>query len=484
MPDKQTKIMIVEDVPSLAETYAAYLADDMFQVTVFNAGKDALAHLAQKPPGVLLLDVNLPDINGLDILRRIKAEQIPTEVIVITSKGSVNLAVEAMKDGAFDFIMKPLSAERLRVTVRNALERRKMVNEIEDFKEEFSRDRFVDFIGHSLAMQAMYRTVQSAAPTNATVFITGESGTGKELCAAALHKLSKRRNGPLVVINCAAIPRDLLESEIFGHVKGAFTGATSDRKGAASQAHGGTLFLDEIAEMDIALQSKMLRFLQDKSVRRVGEDVARAVDVRIVCATNRDPLAEVAAGRFREDLYYRLQVIPIELPPLRDRDDDVLLIAHHLLTEFAKQDDKTFQAFTPGVESRLLKYRWPGNVRELQNVIRRIVVLNVGDVVDESMLPPTLLQESASLPLAPLPLHTVKLSQLDAPPLQAVLPLEDVIRKTIESAIAQCDGSIPQAASILRVSPSTLYRRIQAWETGPSSADLEIEAEPQPADCL
>jgi two-component system, repressor protein LuxO len=216
MPGQTTNILIVEDVRSLAETYVAYLADGACQVAIASTGEEAAAALAKQPPSVLVLDVNLPDIDGLDILRRVKADWLPTEVIVITSKASVNLAVEAMKEGAFDFIMKPLSADRLRVTVRNALERHQMSGEIAEFKEEFCRDRFVDFIGHSLAMQAVYRIIQSAAPSNATVFITGESGTGKELCASAIHKLSPRRNGPFVVINCAAIPKDLLESKISG----------------------------------------------------------------------------------------------------------------------------------------------------------------------------------------------------------------------------------------------------------------------------
>jgi len=475
MPGQMPTILIVDDVRSLAETYAAYLGDGTCQVAISNTGEEAMAFLAKQPPAVLILDVNLPDIDGLDILRRIKADQLPTEVIVITSKASVNLAVEAMKEGAFDFIMKPLSADRLRVTVRNALERHRMSSEIAGFKDEFYRDHFVDFIGHSLAMQTVYRIVQSAAPSNATVFVTGESGTGKELCAAAIHKLSPRRNAPFVVINCAAIPKDLLESEIFGHVRGAFTGATADRKGAALQAHGGTLFLDEIGEMEMGLQSKLLRFLQDRSVRRVGDDAARRVDVRIVCATNRDPMVEIAAGRFREDLFYRLHVIPIELPPLREREDDVVLIARHLLVEYAQQDGKKFRGFSPEAETLLLNYHWPGNIRELQNTIRRIVVLNDGEIVEAAALPAALREppNGRSVPLFTSAEAQPALPAEQTGPQQS---LEEVIRFTIESTIARCEGSIPKAAVILNVSPSTLYRRIQSWQAEAGAEPLRTPA--------
>ena len=471
MKDKTVKILIAEDVRSLAETYATYLADEMHEVQIAATGQEALTALSQAPPMVAVLDVNLPDISGLDILKKIKSECLPVEVIVITGKASVNLAVEAMKEGAFDFVMKPLSAERMRVTVRNAIERRRLTNEIAEFQDAFGRDGFVDFMGNSLAMQAIYRILQSAAPTNATVFITGESGTGKELAATTIHKLSKRRNGPFVAINCAAIPKDLLESEIFGHVKGAFTGATTDRKGAASAAHNGTLFLDEIAEMDISLQSKMLRFLQEKSVQRVGEDTARPVDVRIVCATNRDPLGEVAAGRFREDLFYRLHVVPVELPPLRDRDDDVVLIARHFLIKFAQEDGKAFRGFTADAEEILLRYHWPGNVRQLQNVMRSIVVLNDGEQVTAAMLPPELTRQGRSASLVrPTEVSPEPVKPSSKSSSETIRPLDDVICHAIESAIAQSDGSIPRAAAALRVSPSTLYRRIQGWETDATTA--------------
>lgn len=475
---KNAKVLIVEDSTSLGEAYRAMLLGDDHQVELVARVDEALARLEVFLPTVLLVDVNLPDRNGLEILQHVRQKQMPVEVVMMTAQGSVQLAVEAMRQGAFDFVMKPFSPDRLRVTVRNAHERRSLANTIAAISESFDRERFASFIGRSLPMQATYRIIQSAASSNATVFVTGESGTGKELCADALHRLSRRAKAPFVAINCAAIPRDMLESEIFGHAKGAFTGAISDRKGAVLQANGGTLFLDEICEMDLALQAKMLRFLQTMTVQRVGEDQVRQVDIRIVCATNRDPQAEVAAGRFREDLFYRLHVVPVELPPLREREDDVLLIAREFLARFAKEDCKAFSGFSAEVEQVFRSYAWPGNVRQLQNVIRNIVVLSQGPVVELTDLPREVLPASPAAravngaPVAapiiitqPMP----GLAALAEPCAQTSLtiePLEATIRRAIEAAIAQSGGSIPRAAAALDVAPSTLYRRLQAWENG------------------
>jgi two-component system repressor protein LuxO len=475
MPSRKPRVLIVEDVPSLADSYAAFLAREPVTVDIAHTGRDAIDSLERQPAAVVILDVHLPDMNGLEILRRLKSLGAPADVIIITSEGSVKLAVEAMRFGAFDFIMKPFTRDRLSITVRNALEHRRLSDRLAEVVEEASPEQVGRFTGNSSPMQAVYRILKSAAPTNATVFVTGESGTGKELCAEALHKLSKRRDGPFVAVNCAAIPKDLLESEIFGHVKGAFTGAAADRKGAAMQADGGTLFLDEVAEMDMALQSKLLRFLQEKTVQRVGEDTTRKADVRIVCATNRDPQTEVAAGRFREDLFYRLHVVPVELPPLRERDQDILIIARRFLEAFSKEDGKRFTSFSSEVETMMLTYTWPGNVRQLQNVVRSIVVLHDGEVVTPDMLPRELGLTSNIArfsPASPPPLPAITLPPVapQATPRRGIRPLEDVIRGAIEDAIDICGGSIPKAAIALDVSPSTLYRRIQSWETTESAA--------------
>lgn len=469
---KPSRVLIVEDAVALGQTYRAMLASDGHDVELCIRADEAIARLESFLPSVLLVDVNLPDMSGLEILRLVRSRGLPVEVVMMTAQGSVQLAVEAMREGAFDFIMKPFSPDRLKITIRNAHERRRMANTLAEITDTFDRNHFASFIGRSLPMQAIYRIIQSAAPSNATVFVTGESGTGKELCADALHRLGKRSKAPFVAINCAAIPRDMLESEIFGHAKGAFTGAISDRKGAVLQAHGGTLFLDEICEMDLALQAKMLRFLQTMTVQRVGEDQVRPVDVRVVCATNRDPQAEVAAGRFREDLFYRLHVVPVELPPLRERDDDVLLIARDFLSRYSKEDGKSFSGFSPEVEAIFRSFAWPGNVRQLQNIIRNIVVLSDGPLVELASLPREL-HGSAQLsrPMLAEPFATVgrPLERIPQPisilsAKTVIEPLEITIRRVIEEAVDQCGGSIPRAAAALDVAPSTLYRRIQSWQ--------------------
>lgn len=477
MTNSNPCVLIVEDVPSLAASYAAFLSREALSVHLAHDGGEALAFLERNPVAAAIIDVGLPDMSGLQILKKIRAHEAAAEVIVITAEGSIKLAVEAMRQGAFDFVVKPCSGERLRLAVQNALERRRVTERLTEVVEDSGEGPPGRFIGRSLPMQTVYRILRSAAPTNATVFITGESGCGKELCAEALHSLSKRRDQPFVAVNCAAIPKDLMESEIFGHVKGAFTGATGDRRGAALQADGGTLFLDEIAEMDLALQSKLLRFLQEKTVQRVGEDHLRRADVRIVCATNRDPQEEMAAGRFREDLFYRLHVVPVELPPLRDRDGDIMLLARHFLQVFSREDGKAFKDFAPEAEATLLGYGWPGNVRQLQNVMRAVVVLNEGETVTLEMLPR---MRSTGAPVIPSPNRLVEVPakppQIASPALAAaaspasastafenIRPLDQVIRDTIESAVDICGGSIPRAAAALQVSPSTLYRRIEVW---------------------
>ncbi len=463
---KSPKILIVEDSIALGETYRAILQTDAYRVGLAARVNDAFAEIENDCPHVLLVDVNLPDGNGLDIMRQVKQRDLPVVVVMMTAQGSVQLAIDAMREGAFDFLLKPFSPDRLRVTMRNAVERRAMAREIDEIRESFGRNSFAQFIGSSLAMQTTYRIIQAAASSSATVFVTGESGTGKELCADALHRLSKRAQGPFVAINCAAIPKDMLESELFGHAKGAFTGALTDRKGAVLSAHGGTLFLDEICEMDLALQTKLLRFLQSMTVQRLGEDLVRPVDVRIVCATNKDPRAEVSAGRLREDLFYRLHVIPVDMPPLRDRGDDVLMIARTFLARFSDEESKTFSGFSAEAEAALVRYGWPGNVRQLQNVIRNIVVLSQGPVVELADLPADILPQAGDRLGRPAAMSVPKGAAAISPAArsQNLVPLDDAIRQHIEAAIALCDGSIPRAAAILQVAPSTIYRRIEAWQ--------------------
>jgi len=468
MPPGSIPVLLIEDTPSLARVYAEYLKKESHTVISVETGADALAQLNDGAPMVVLLDLQLPDMNGMEVLKRIDAQALPCAVIVITAHGSVKAAVEAMRYGAYDFLVKPFSADRLVVTVRNAMERLRLAQLVDTFEKDLNRARYHGFIGSSLAMQAIYRIVDSAASSRATVFITGESGTGKEVCAEAIHRQSQRAARPFIAINCGAIPKDLMESEIFGHVKGSFTGAVSDREGAASRADGGTLFLDEICELAPDLQTKLLRFIQTGTFTPVGGSKLEKVDLRIVCATNRDPLREVEEGRFREDLYYRLHVIPIHLPPLREREDDVLEIARHYLAEFAKEEKKGFTRFSPQTEHALRHYHWPGNVRQLQNVVRIVAVLHDGDTVTPEMLPPPL--------GTPQPLHVPAAAAAPAgaaaaaprPPVppspDAIKPLWEVEKDAIEDAIAACDGNIPRAAALLQISASTIYRKRLAWQ--------------------
>jgi DNA-binding NtrC family response regulator len=323
-------------------------------------------------------------------------------------------------------------------------------------------------------MLAIYRTIENISQSRAAVFISGESGTGKELCAEAIHSQSPRKDRPFIAINCGAIPKDLIETELFGHVKGAFTGAVSDRQGAASLADGGTLFLDEICEMDIALQSKLLRFLQTGTLQRIGSQKLERVDVRVICATNRDPYVETVEGRFREDLYYRLNVIPVYLPPLREREEDAVLIANEFLRSFSLEEGKQFIRISAAASQSILNYAWPGNVRELANVLRRVVVMHDGPVVEVDMLPDSIRMNRAdsaspSDPAGSLANSTEEFISSDDPSIKhSWVPegktLANLEREIIEATIDRCQGNISEAAVTLGVSPSTLYRKRSSWQ--------------------
>ncbi|KKJ76323.1 ATPase AAA [Kiloniella litopenaei] len=471
-------ILLVEDTASLVAVYTSYLKRSGYDSTQVMSGKEALQELEGGGYRVILLDLQLPDMDGIEILRMVQERKLPIAVVIITSNASVNVAVESMRLGAYDFLEKPFSADRLIVTVRNALKHMQLSEMVEAIKE---RTQFYGFIGSSFAMQSIYRTIDSAAASKATVFITGESGTGKEVCADAIHKSSPRSDKPFVPLNCGAIPKDLMESEIFGHVKGAFTGAIGHRDGAATQADGGTLFLDEICEMDLDLQTKLLRFIQSGTFHKVGSTRLEKVNIRIVCATNRNPLQEVQAGRFREDLYYRLHVIPIHLPPLRDRDQDILEIAKSFLVDYAKEEGKEFTSFSAEATEVINSYNWPGNIRQLQNVIRNSIVLNEGKVLTVEMLPSLgnhnssfvehrenggqVTSDSASSALTADASALYVANQLtETQGTTEILPLWMVEKEAIEDAIERCDGNVVKAASLLNINPSTIYRKKVQWK--------------------
>ena len=452
-------VLLVEDTSSLRLVYEAVLRKAGHEVVSAADAAAAMVAFRRFRPKVVLLDLVLPDRDGLELIPELLARAPDTRIMVITAHGSINRAVEAMRAGAFEFLVKPFDEERLLGAVGNAL--RTLPAATGERKPRSFDPDDAGFIGQSPAMRDVYARIAGVARSMATVFVSGESGTGKEICAQAIHRLSDRAGGPFVPLNCGAIPADLLESEVFGHLKGSFTGAISDKQGAAAAADGGTLFLDEICEMDLNLQTKLLRFVQTSSIRPVGSVRSRNVDVRIVCATNRDPFEEVRLGRFREDLFYRLHVVPIRMPALRDRGDDVIEIAEDALARFGREEGRRFAGLSEDVRALFRTLPWPGNVRQLLNVLRNIVVLNDGPIVTKVMLPIELLQmaEEGDLPEA---------TPTRAPVADGLIgmTLHDIERVVIERTIDHCGGSIPQAARMLAVSPSTIYRKIDSWKSG------------------
>ena len=458
--DPDAPILLIEDTLSLQMVYRSVLANAGHKVAVAATAADGMAQFRTLDPRIVLLDLMLPDRDGLDLMQEMLHHRPTARVIVITANGSIKKAVEAMRAGAHEFLVKPFDEARFLGTVENALDgkRRPRPAPMPPPDEPVAGAESM-FIGTSAAMAQVHDKIASVARSMATVFITGESGTGKELCALSVHRQSPRATGPFIALNCGAIPQDLLESEVFGHVKGSFTGAISDKIGAAAAADGGTLFLDEVCEMVPALQTKLLRFLQTSTVQPVGSTRPRKVNVRIVCATNRDPAEAVRQGQFREDLYYRLFVVPIHMPPLRDRGEDVVEIAEIAVQRISQEEGRNFERLTQEVRTLFRSLPWPGNVRQLLNVIRNVVVLNDGREVERAMLPP-------DLSLSPAGPGTATGPQVaagsDADP-GVGLTLAEAERRFIRATIAHHGGSVPRAARTLDVSPSTLYRKIEAW---------------------
>ena len=452
-------ILLIEDTPSLQLVYETVLKSGGYTVHTEGTGLAGLAAFRKLSPDVVLLDLMLPDRDGLDLMADMLALRPDTTVIVITSNGSINKAVQAMRAGAHEFLVKPFDDQRFLNAVDNARSARRQPPPP---ASEAARTRPLGaFIGRSAAMSRVYSMITSVSRSMATVFITGESGTGKELCAQAIHSLSNRANGPFIALNCGAIPSDLLESEVFGHLKGSFTGAISDKIGAAGAADGGTLFLDEICEMDMNLQTKLLRFLQTSTIQPVGSTKPRKVNVRILCATNRDPMDAVQRGTFREDLYYRLHVVPIHLPALRERGQDVMEIAETALMRFAAEEGRTFTGFDPAVSALFQRLNWRGNVRQLLNVLWNVVVMNEGPVVTFSMLPPELLKEvEKPMPNTGIPPAGGADTMFETFAGRSLAEIEQMV---IEETIKRNGGSVPRAARELDVSPSTLYRKREGW---------------------
>jgi len=444
-------LLLVEDTSSLAMVYRSVLEKAGHEVVACDTISQAREEMGQQRFSVILLDLSLPDGDGMELMGDILKGG--AKVIVITANGSINRAIDAMRQGAFDFLVKPFDEKKLLGAVENA----QHVQASATSKPPVEvRAEFHGFLGNSPPMQQIYRMIGNIGRSSATVFITGESGTGKEVAAKAIHAVSSRAKKPFVPLNCGAIPADLLESEVFGHLKGSFTGAIANKIGAAEAASGGTLFLDEICEMDLSLQTKLLRFLETSKIQPVGAVAAKAVDARILCATNRDPLEEVKAGRFREDLYYRLHVVPMHMPPLRARGEDINLIAEAVLKRFSEEEGRDFEKISPEVQRIFAGFGWPGNVRQLLNILRNVVVLHNGTHVLPEMLPAEITGAEPA-PDAPAPRAECEVSQFVG------LTLAQFERAFVEATISECNGSVPEAARLLNVSPSTLYRKRESW---------------------
>jgi two-component system response regulator PilR (NtrC family) len=437
------RILVVDDEPSMREMLGIMLRKEGYNVVVAESRATAAAILGREAVDMVITDVKLPDGDGIEILRHVKAASPETVVVVMTAFSSTQIAVAALKLGAHDYLTKPFDIEELKIVVRNALEKRQLEEENLLMKAELrTRHGLENILGVSTAMGAVFGLVRSVAATSSTVLISGESGTGKELVAKAIHALSPRKDAPFVSVNCGGLTESLLESELFGHVKGAFTDAYQHKKGLFEAAHRGTLFLDEIGDMPMAMQVKLLRALQERKIRRVGGTDETEVDVRVVAATNRTLAELVRERRFREDLYYRLSVIPIHIPPLRERRDDIPLLAEHFLARFRREMGKHVAKISSEAMASLLRYPWPGNVRELENVIERAVALETTPAVLAERLPPTLhAQEAAGSGLA-----LGNGFNLDE-------HLRTLERDLVRRALQQSAGDRGEAARILGITP-------------------------------
>jgi DNA-binding NtrC family response regulator len=448
----QNRILFVDDEIEMRDLVKEALARRDFDVEVCGSADQALALVREKPFEVIVTDVNLEGSSGLDFCRRVSANRPDIPVIVVTAFGSMEMAVGAIRAGAYDFITKPIDMDQLSLTLGRAIQLRALRDEVKRLREQVSAPRaFDEIIGTSPAMQSVYDLLDRVADSEATVLVTGESGTGKELIARALHKRSKRSEGPFVAINCAALPETILESELFGHVRGAFTDAKLAKSGLLVAASGGTLLLDEIGEMTSSTQVKLLRALQERTVRPVGGDQEIPFDARIIAATNRDLETDVAEHRFREDLYYRVNVVRVHVPPLRARANDILLIAQSFIDRYARQSARAVRGISSEAAEKLLAYEWPGNVRELQNCMERAVALTQFEQLTVDDLPEKVREYRATQ----LVLPTENPSEL--------LSLDELERRYMLRVLRAMNGNKTLTAQVLGLDRRTLYRRLERY---------------------
>lgn len=448
--DKRPKILIVEDDIGHLITLKTLIKSWGYGVEGVDSGKKAVELVKDTPFDLILMDVRMVEMSGIEALKHIRAYNPAIPIIIMTAYSSVESAVEALKNGAYDYLTKPLDFEALRILIERAIEHVHLKSENLALKKRFQQLEDIKIVGKSKAMKELLDQVAMIAPTDATVLITGESGTGKELIAKLIHLNSDRKEKPFVVVNCAAITETLLESELFGHEKGAFTGADKKRDGRFMRAHKGTIFLDEIGELPRSMQAKLLRVLQNGEIQRVGSDKTLKVDVRVITATNKNLEQEVKKGNFREDLYYRLNVVNLKIPPLRERKEDIPVLAQHFLNIFSEKNKKYIKGFTPKAMDMLMKYHWPGNVRELENTIERAVILLTGEYISEKELPPTMVQNYKQKDFLSLEMSKD-------------MPLEELEKKAILTALRTTNGNKSEAAKRLRISRRTLYLKMEKY---------------------
>ncbi len=462
-PSELGPIAIVEDDPAARRMMRFWLEQAGYRAKEYSGGREVLEDDGDVP-AIACVDLGLGDVPGLKVLQHLHARDAELPLIVVTAQREVETAVEAMRAGAYDYVTKPLDGNRLLHAIARACERRELVRNVHRLESALTeRDVLGSIVGRSPAMRELAHQVERVLESDVAVCVFGESGTGKELVARAIHAGGPRRRQPFVAINCAGIPESLQESELFGHERGAFTGATHMRRGRFEQAHGGTLLLDELGEMSLATQASLLRTLQEKTIRRVGGSSDIPVDVRIVCATHRNLKAEVEAGRFREDLYFRLVVYPIVLPTLRDRKEDIPLLVGHFLQRLSEDVGRAVKSIAPEALEALTRYHWPGNVRELQNVVHRSLLACRGETITLSDLPPDIYRLALpSIPPRPDKQMSATSSLEGAD--DEVIPLRELERRAIQRALRVTRGSVSKAAKLLGIGRATLYRRIASLE--------------------
>jgi len=451
-------ILVVDDEEVLQDVLGTLLKREGFRPIAAKTGEEALLIAERESIDLVLLDLMLPGMSGMEVLKQIRGRDPEQVVIVVTAYSSIESAIEAMRIGAFHYIPKPFKNDEVLLTIRKGLEQRRLASENRSLKQELERRYGLDkIIGKSAPMQQVFDLIRLAAPSKSNMLILGESGTGKELVAKALHHHSRRTQGPFVTVNSGSMPHDLLESTLFGHVKGAFTGAIAAKKGLFEVANNGSIFFDEIGNIPMETQGKLLRVIQEKEFMRLGGVDTVRVDVRLIAATNSDIEALVRRGEFREDLYYRLNVITLQLPPLRDRSEDIPLLARHFLGAYAEENDKSLHTISPAALELLMDYRWPGNVRELENAIERAVVLSSGEVLEVELLPPTV-RSGASGGIAsglhlPTPATLPNATFWDA--------VSDYERQLVISALLAAGGVQKKAAELLQIKPTTLHEMMK-----------------------